>query len=196
VASLQERKKAQEVSISMLEANIVEERKRHPNVTIEVNPKSPSFQLGKILFEKQQRNKQLQEKNAQLLTDMAEMDSQFQGSKTAYSETMTCLKVLTSRYNLQYKEAFEEMVVAQGGDPEMVQEYENLRERYFNALLLRLKLQYQMTLGVNVDLNVDVLWEEFEMMDEEAWPSALEAAIAQNLEDAEGASRVEENKTA
>lgn len=83
---------------------------------------------------------------------------------------------LTAQYQREYQLLSRVLIEGQGDDMELVDEYEALKERYFNALLLQLKLQYE-SQGSKVSADVAELYADFEPRDFRAWPSDLERIL-------------------
>jgi len=113
-------------------------------------------------------------KNSELLQSVQDSEQKFLASKAAKQETVLCLQSLVHKYETQYHDELCGLVESQGGDIDLINQYDELRERYFHSLLLVMKLQCQLTAGITVDIRPEDVFESFDNVSPEQWPNMIE----------------------
>eukprot|EP01127_Copromyxa_protea_P018914 TRINITY_DN6041_c0_g1_i2.p1 TRINITY_DN6041_c0_g1~~TRINITY_DN6041_c0_g1_i2.p1 ORF type:complete len:537 (+),score=108.13 TRINITY_DN6041_c0_g1_i2:77-1612(+) len=174
ISRLQEELTSHTSSITRLEESIDQEmrksiRKRYTNKTLEA--------MANHLNEKRMSNQHFQNLNSQLTLEIALTEDQFRAEREANEELLNFLTGLISGYEAQYDDLVAKMVLAQGATLEMVEELELLKEYYFNSVLLRSKLQYQL-MNESLDLDFAKLYANYEYQDFREWPTEIERYIS------------------
>jgi exonuclease VII small subunit len=175
IRELEEQQSAQEESINSLEEAIEEERRKGNKQAPQKLPRA-LVPIIKQVGDQRKVNHQIQTANAALAKEISDIERDIRSQKEATNAFAQVLSERVDRYKSEYRALSKALIEGQGEDMSLLIQRDRLKDLYFNALVIQLKLQFQI-MGQASLVDVASLYQNVEMVDYSSWPKLVESAL-------------------